>query len=137
MMIAVVAAAMGSIVYRDGPPAGEKSDAKNLIPWRTDLESARREAIAADKPLFIEFSAGWCPDCREMETQTWSDAHVAEAMKAFVPVQIDFDSQADLVKQFEVKSIPTLLIVDPRSGNIMQQSRANVLLPDRFLAWLK
>ena len=114
MLIAAVAAAMGSVVYRIGPTINsEQRDPKNLIPWRTDLDSARREAIAAKKPLFIEFSAAWCPDCQQMQTQTWTEPDVGHAMTGFIPVQIDFDANLELVKQFDVKSIPALFVVDP------------------------
>ena len=137
-LIAVVTAAMGSVVYRNSRPTGsDQSDAKQLIPWRTDLDAARQEAIAAKKPLFIEFSAGWCPDCQQMRSQTWTQANVAQAMNAFIPVQIDFDSHPDLVKQFGASSIPAIYIVDPGTETIIKQSRGDVLSPDELLAWVK
>ena len=138
MVIALVAAAMGSVVYHNSQPAGgSPNDGKDLIPWRTDLDSARQEAIAAKKPLFIEISANWCPDCQEMRSQTWTKANVAQAMNAFIPVQIDYDAHPDLVKQFDAKAIPAIYIVDPESEKIVKQSRGEALSPDELLAWVK
>lgn len=108
---------------------------KGIIPWRTDLPAAREEARQAQKPLFIEFSAGWCPPCQEMARTTWSDKSVAEALRKMVPVQIDCDSHPDLVHEYAIGPIPAYLVVAP-DGKVLQ-STTGYRTPHEFLAWLK
>lgn len=137
VLLFVIVAATGFITRRDSRADSSNQDLKGLIPWRSDLKSARQEALAADKPLFVEFAASWCPDCHAMAAQTWTQPSVAAAMQAYVPVLIDPDAHPDLSQQFNVTSIPSLFVIDPRSAKITRESRDRVLDPDALLAWLK
>jgi thiol:disulfide interchange protein DsbD len=137
VLLLVIAAAMSSIAGRDSGRKPGSGDLKGLIPWRSDLNSARGEAIAANKPLFIEFVASWCPDCHAMAGQTWTQPAVAVAMRAYVPVLVDMDAHPDWARQYNVVSIPSLFVVDPKSAKMIQESRDHVLSPDQLLAWLK
>ncbi len=136
VLLFVIVAAMGSIARRDSRVDSSNGDLRGLIPWRSDLKSARQEALAADKPLFVEFAASWCPDCHAMAAQTWTQPSVAAAMRAYVPVLIDADAHPDLSQQFNVTSIPSLFVIDPRSAKITRQSRDRVFSPGELLAWL-
>lgn len=108
---------------------------KGPIPWRTDFESARQEAVAAHKPMLVNFGASWCGPCQQMEETTWQDRAVADALKDYVPVSIDIDQQSVLAEKYQVNLLPTVLIIDPVSG---QAGRASMgaLGPMEFLDWL-
>lgn len=109
---------------------------KNLVPWRSDLAAARNEAITENKPLFLDFSASWCPDCQALAQTCWSDRQVADALTAYVPVSIDVDAHPDLAGQFDVKAIPALFVVDPKTGSILKQRREGVASSSGLLQWL-
>jgi thiol:disulfide interchange protein len=109
---------------------------KNLVPWRSNLAEARSEAVAANKPLFLDFSANWCPDCQELAATTWSSPSVADALGAYVPVSIDVDAHPDLAGQYDVKAIPALFVVDPKNGEVLKQRREGVRSPGDLLHWL-
>ncbi|MGD0463298.1 MAG: thioredoxin family protein [Tepidisphaeraceae bacterium] len=137
VLLVVIVAAMGSITHRQGGQESTGQDLKGLIPWRGDMDSARRDAIAANKPLLVEFMASWCPDCQEMARQTWTQPPIAAAMRTFVPVLIDVDAQPELTRQYNIAAIPSLFVVDPKSGTITREIRDRVLSPEELLAWLK
>lgn len=116
--------------------ASHLREPKNLVPWRSDLAAARTEAVAQNKPLLLDFSASWCPDCRHMQATTWSDRSVADALVKYVPVSIDVDAHPDLAGQYQVNSIPAMFVVDPRTGSIIKQNRIGAIPPAQFLQWL-
>jgi len=137
ILLTVIVAAMGSITYHEDRQSSSGEDLKGLIPWRSDMDSARRDAVTANKPLLIEFVASWCPDCHEMARQSWTQPKIATAMQAYVPVLIDMDANQDLARQYNVESIPSLFVVDPKNGTITREIRDRVLSPEELLAWLK
>lgn len=64
------------------------------IPWRTDLQQARREATHAGRPLLLW--VGWgdplgmaCSECLSDRRQVWGVPALAHAAAAFVPVACD------------------------------------------------
>jgi thiol-disulfide isomerase/thioredoxin len=109
---------------------------KNLVPWRSDLVAARNEAMSENKPLFLDFGASWCPDCQALAATTWSNRAVADALGAYIPVSIDVDAHPDLAGQFDVKAIPALFVVDPKTGAILKLRREGVRSPSDLLRWL-
>jgi thiol:disulfide interchange protein len=137
ILLVVIVGAMGSITYHEDRQSSSGQDLKGLIPWRSDMDSARREAVAANKPLFVEFVASWCPYCHDMAHQCWTRSDIATAMQAYVPVLADMDANRELAMQYNVEAIPAIFIVDPKSGAITREVRERVLSPDEMLAWLK
>lgn len=83
------------------------------LPWRKDLQAAKQEAAAANKPLLLYFTATWCDPCQEMARQVWPQPKVAKALDAVLPVKIDVDQHPDLAGQFNVVGIPRLQLLHP------------------------
>jgi thiol:disulfide interchange protein len=105
------------------------------ITWRPTFDIARREAQRTHKPMFVEFMASWCSDCRHLRETTLSDPAVMTALNTTVPVQIDVDAQPELARRYNVDAIPALLFVDPDTGGIIRDQRQTVLPAGEFLAW--
>jgi thiol:disulfide interchange protein len=139
-LLLVIVTALGAITRRENRREERREalgqNLNGLIPWRSDLDSATKDAAAANKPLMVEFVASWCPDCHEMAKETWTQPSIAEAMKAYMPVLIDVDARPELARQYHVVAIPSLFILDPKSGKVVREVRDRVLSPDQLLAWL-
>jgi YHS domain-containing protein len=83
-------------------------------PWGTDPEKALQTAAQTGRPVFMQFSAPWCPICKRMEKSTLADPAVAARIaRSYVPVRVDADRHDDLVKDLEIAGLPTILIVSP------------------------
>ena len=82
--------------------------------WKHDFTDAAKEAKQTARPLLIHFGATWCPPCRQMEKDVLHHADVRDVLtRQFVAVMIDSDQHPDLISQFEIKSLPTDVIIAP------------------------
>lgn len=63
------------------------------------------EVLKAEKPVLVDFWATWCGPCRRQ-------APVVEELseEGFLVGKVDVDAQPGLAQQFQIMSIPTLLI---------------------------
>lgn len=84
------------------------------IVWRKHYGVAAAESAQTNKPILVQFKAGWCSSCVRMSRQTMSEAEVAEYVNAaYIPLLIDADENPDLVSSFHVETLPASLIVSP------------------------
>ena len=88
------------------------------INWATDFKQAQTLARESGRPLLLDFTAAWCKPCKEMDRTFWVLPEVVEAMKPFVAVKVDFDSQKNLVGKYSVGAIPFVVFADPL-GNMI------------------
>ena len=75
-----------------------------------------KQEIAGNELLMVDFWATWCAPCRAMAPML--DRLAGEFPNLRV-VKIDADANADLLKEYDVKSLPTLLVY--RSGSRVEQ----------------
>lgn len=66
-------------------------------------------AQAAGKPILIEVTAPWCPTCKA-QAPILSRLKGEPKFKELVSFEIDFDSQKDLLRKFNVRSQSTLIV---------------------------
>lgn len=101
--------------------------------WEEIIKIARKEK----KLIFLDAYATWCRPCKEMEYQTFTDPKVGKFYnKNFVNVRFDMEEPGDgqfLSSLFEIKSYPSLVFVDPQTGD-MQYKVEGLLYPDDFLS---
>jgi thioredoxin 1 len=77
----------------------------------------QKEVIESPVPVLLDFWAGWCNPCRMIAP---SIEQLAESYSGKVKVgKVDVDSEAELAAQFNIISIPTLIVF--KGGSIAAQ----------------
>ncbi|MGW4044968.1 thioredoxin family protein [Streptomyces sp. NPDC004721] len=73
----------------------------------TDADFAA-EVLGADRPVLVEFTADWCPPCRQMGPVL--SALAAEQGERLKVVQLDVDTNPDTTNAYKVLSMPTFMV---------------------------
>jgi thioredoxin 1 len=95
-----LAAAMLPALFASGIAMASESR-----PYSTE---ALADAQASGKPVLIEVAAPWCPTCKT-QGAIIGDLKKQERFKELVVLQIDFDSQKDLLRELRVGKQSTLI----------------------------
>ena len=65
------------------------------------------EVLKSDVPVLADFNAGWCGPCRAMKPML---EELAETNPGFKIVSIDIDAEDELAEDYDVSSIPCLVV---------------------------
>ncbi|MGV9247865.1 thioredoxin family protein [Streptomyces sp. NPDC003710] len=68
----------------------------------------REEVIGAELPVLVEFTADWCPPCRQMGPVL--SALAAEQEGRLKVVQLDVDTNPATTNAYKVLSMPTFML---------------------------
>jgi hypothetical protein len=115
------------------------------VPYKTsadahaDVARARAQAIREHKTLLIDMGGNWCLDCRVLagimampDLKPFLEQH-------YVEVSVDigrYDKNLDIADTFDAhyeKGAPAVLIVDPRSGRLLNKGHTLALTDARHL----
>jgi thioredoxin-related protein len=84
------------------------------VQWRTDYNSARREARERGRPLFLDIGSENCVWCVKLDTTTFRDpAVIALLNEQMVPLKVDGTRERTLVEALRIQAYPTLVLADP------------------------
>jgi uncharacterized protein YyaL (SSP411 family) len=90
------------------------ASAADPIRWRSDYNSARKEAQEKGLPLLVEVGTEDCYYCRKLETTTFRDPRVASLLASgFVPLKVDANREPALARALKVQVYPTLVLAGP------------------------
>ena len=90
--------------------AALKATALEFLP----LDQALARAKAQGKPVLVDFSAIWCPTCRVLHAEVFTNDQVRQAISGgYVLSRVDYEStQAPaFMKSYAVMGFPTLLVL--------------------------
>lgn len=94
----------------------KKEDIKMSV-INVDRFNFQNEVMDSDKPVLLDFWASWCMPCRMVGPILEEIAAERSDIKIG---KVNVDEQPELARQFQVMSIPTLLII--KNGRIVDQS---------------
>ncbi len=102
------------------------------VPWtkihtgenvQTFLDEQRAAAVAAGKPVMIDFWAEWCVYCRKLDKAVWNVPDIVAESQRFVVLKIDAtapddDEMAAIKEEMRVPGLPRIVFIDSR-GEIL------------------
>jgi thiol:disulfide interchange protein DsbD len=109
------------------------------VTWQPYSDRVLTEARQLKKPVIIDFSATWCSPCRELEEVTFHDPTVVrEAEGHFVMIKVDLTQSGNplhqaLLKQYEIKGVPTIVVLDRQGTERKDLRLVDYMPPDQFL----
>ena len=103
--MALAAAAQGT-ARQNHLPAGQSAYLDNAqrerVDWYPWTKEAFRKARERNQPILVDLGATWCPWCKLMEQDSYSDPITAAFIDShFVAVKVDFDADPKLSAEFE------------------------------------
>ncbi|MBL8862561.1 MAG: thioredoxin fold domain-containing protein [Planctomycetes bacterium] len=117
------------------PPAARTSPAATATsPWFDGpFEDALAQARASRTLVFVDFFTTWCPPCKKLDAETFSQPAVQAELRQLVALKIDAESQkgVPLARQYRVGGYPTLLVLDAAGTEVGRM--VGFLPPERFL----
>jgi thioredoxin-related protein len=94
--------------------------------WIRDVDQALQEAESQQRPVLLFVSMDRCKYCQQMAQTTLRDLQVRQAIGThFVPAVIKNSDRPDLMRELQIQSFPTTLIVSPH-GKVLQEMKGYV-----------
>lgn len=80
--------------------------------WLNNFQLAQSAAKANNKLILVDFWATWCGPCKRMDMEVWSTADAQKIKQNFIPLKIDIDAEKAIAAQYNIRSIPNLILMD-------------------------
>src|SRR5580692_11824668 len=85
--------------------------AADKVEWRTDYDSARKEATDQNKPLFLDFGTEDCVHCKRMHQTTFRDPAIIKLLnERFIPLKVDANREPRLTQTLRIQAYPTMIL---------------------------
>lgn len=94
--------------------AHQSPPSSSVLFLKISLTEAKKKAAELRKPLLVNFSASWCMPCQWMDSNTFSDPHLASYLNAeYLAVKIDVDEVQGYTEKEanKVVFLPTILFI--------------------------
>ena len=97
--------------------------------WAAYTPQSVAAAAQSGKPIIIDFTAAWCVNCKEIEHDVFDSPAVApELADKFITLRADLTqwnspASAALEKQYGFASLPTVIFLDPKTGQEIKPLR--------------
>jgi hypothetical protein len=84
------------------------------ITWRTDYNSARKEAQEKGLPLLIVIGTDDCFYCRKLEAGPFKDANITNLLSSgYVALKLNATNTPEIAKALKVQLYPTMVLAAP------------------------
>lgn len=94
-------------------PSGNDNHSSSFV----ELENGLKQAMIEKKPVFIDFWASWCKNCKEMDRTTFKDPEVIKALESYVFIKFQAEDPTQkkikkLLDRFQVVGLPGYVILE-------------------------
>lgn len=93
------------------------------------------------KISMLDLYADWCPTCKALEKETFSDVKVQHSLAHIQPLQVDVTrsnaSNSALLQHLGVLGLPTILFFDTKGNEILDSRISGFINPTTFLIHLQ
>lgn len=85
--------------------------AAEKVEWRTDYDSARKEASERGKLLLLDFGTEDCVHCKRMHQTTFRDPSIVKLLnERFIALKIDANREPRLAQSLRIQAYPTMVL---------------------------
>jgi thioredoxin:protein disulfide reductase len=104
--------------------------------WQHDYPKALAQAKTENKKLLIDVGAEWCSICKAIDKLVFGNKEVQKELTNFVALKVDATNSSSepyiiLQKRFEIKGVPTILLVEPKTNKVLQRWDSRLYSKDR------
>lgn len=101
---------------------------KQQVKWEKDLQSARTKAEATGKPLLLHFWKPGCAACVRLDAYVFTDPEMGQQInQATVPVKLNAALHQDLIRKYEIRTVPHDVILSPKGDLIFKRNSPNTI----------
>jgi thioredoxin 1 len=105
------------------------------LKWNIDLNAALQEAKNTNKMVFVDFYADWCPYCKKLDENTFTDPTVQQKLtQSYVLLKIDTEKNPGASSQYQIYGLPTMLVLNADGQEIKRIEGYQT--PDQLLSQL-
>ena len=144
-MLAVACAVVAGACNKAPEPATKSAVAPAAKPaaiaWvntqtTADVEAAFAAARSGKKPVFLFWTAAWCPPCNHVKSTIFTRDEFIAKSASFVPLYIDGDTPSGqaLGKRFNVSGYPTMVLLTADGNEVTRLEGA--IEPAKYLQLL-
>ena len=90
--------------------------------WFQDMNTAQELAKEEGKLILVDFWATWCGPCKVMDRKLWNTEEFRPISDVIVPLKIDIDLNTTLAKQYGVRSIPRVILMNVNGDIIWDET---------------
>lgn len=128
-------------VIGSGTQAAEQHLQFKEIKGVEGLNKALADAKAQNKTVMLDFYADWCVSCKEMESLTFTDPAVQQALSNSVLLQADVtandEQDKSLYKHFKIIGPPAIIFYNTQSEELKPYQVVGYMPADKFSQHIK
>jgi len=116
-----------AFLARDAQPAAATELAASRVTTPAQFDAALRTARAQGRPVLVDFTAGWCVTCREIDRTVFANPVVQTRLRDVAVIRADVtdynEGSRALMQRFEVVGPPTMFFLSPKDGREIPRTR--------------
>lgn len=117
-------------------PQQQPPQQQPVPPGKIDsYEAALRAAKAANKQVYLYFTASWCTWCQKFERETLSSPRVQNELNNYIVYKVDVDKERALATKYGISGVPAHKVIDANEKTI--KSGQGFKGEAAFILWLK